>query len=324
MKRLLRLAGAVLLASAAVVLMWPAGADAQAPDAVGWWYRPQQSGTPVTIPAPPIVPAGGLYVAQGPNGEQVAIAAVEYAVTGAGTSTLTLKPAAGGAGTVAVTACPLSAGFTPVAAGAWDQAPAYNCTSSSADGVVAPDGTITFALSVDFLAAGNTAVQAALIPTPGSGPFQVPIEPPGDGSFAATPASAPPSPSTDAPSGTLTEPFGTAPFDGSTTGFPTSDETLAAGSGGAAPTGAPEAALRPRAPRPRPVVPVAASRQLADRVVAALCLAFIGAGLWWLSGRPTPSLRVLGGGSAGEVVVDERVGGIGRFARTRHAPPNRF
>jgi hypothetical protein len=59
-------------------------------------------------------------------------------------------------------------------------------------------------------------------------------------------------------------------------------------------------------------------------VVAALCLAVIGAGLWWLSGRPTPSLRLLGRGSTGDVAIDERVGGIGRFARARHAPPNRF
>lgn len=323
MKQLLRLAGAVLLASSTVVLVWPTTADAQAPDAVGWWYRPQQSGTPVTIPAPPIVPDGGLYVAQGPNGEQVAVAAVEYPVTGAGTATLTLKSASGAVGTVAVTACPLSAGFTPVGNGAWDQAPAYNCTSSSADGVVAPDGTITFALSADFVAAGNTAVQAALLPTPGSAPFQVPIEPPGEGSFAAVAAPAAPSSSTDAPSGTLTEPLGTAPFDGSTTGIPTSDGTLATGSGDA-PASSPDVALQPRVPRPRPVVAVAAARQLADRVVAALCLAFIGAGLWWLSGRPTPSLRLLGGAPDGDVAADERVGGIGRFARARHAPPNRF
>jgi hypothetical protein len=71
-------------------------------------------------------------------------------------------------------------------------------------------------------------------------------------------------------------------------------------------------------------VPVAASRQLADRVIAAVCLALIGAGLWWLAGRPLPSLRVLGGGGTGDAVIDPRVGGIGRFARARHTPPNRF
>ena len=324
MRRVLRLIGAALLASSAGVLAWPASADAQAPDAIGWWYRPQQSGTPVTIPAPPIVPEGGLYVAQGPNGEQVAIAAVEYPVSGAGTATLTLQPASGAVGTVAVTACPLSAGFTPVPNGAWDQAPAYNCTSASADGVVAADGAITFALSADFVAAGNTAVQAVLIPTPGSAPFQVPIQPPGDGSFTSVAAPSTPAPSTDASSPGADVVTPSESFDGTIAGFPSAGPTVDPGSGAPSPSESPEVALRPPVPRPRPVVPVAAARQLADRVVAAVCLALIGAGFWWLSGRPTPSLRLLGVGSAGDATVDERVGGIGRFARARHTPPNRF
>jgi hypothetical protein len=326
MRRVLRLAGAVLLASSVAVLVWPMDAGAQTPDARGWWYRPQQAGTPVAIPAPPVVPKDGLYVAQGPNGEHVAMAAVEYAIPGAGTATLVLKQAPGAVGTVAVTACPLSAGFEPADAGAWADAPAYNCTSASADGVVAPDGSITFALTADFVAAGNTAMQAALVPTPGSAPFQVPIEPPADGSFTAAAAPAADAAPADTSSGASTDATAGS-FDTGGATSPSFDVSAGTGSGPvAAPSPTPEVALRRPTPRPRPVVPVAASGQLADRVAAAVCLAFIGAGMWWLAGRPLPSPRLLGGGSSGEVAVAEggRVGGIGRFARARHAPPNRF
>jgi hypothetical protein len=316
--------GAVLLASSAAVLVWPMDAGAQSPDATGWWYRPQQAGTPVAIPAPPVVPAGGLYVAHGPNGEHLAMAAVEYAVSGAGTATLVLKQAAGAVGTVAVTACPLSAGFQPVEAGAWADAPAYNCTSASADGVVAPDGSVTFALTTDFVAAGNTAMQAALIPTPGSAPFQVPFEPPGDGSFTAVTAPAADAAPADTPADA--GPGGTtSSFDSGGLASPTFDASAGTGAGPvAAPSTPPEVSLQRPTPRPRPVVPVAASRQVADRVAAAVCLALIGAGMWWLSGRPLPSARLLGAGSSGDAVVPEKVGGIGRFARARHGPPNRF
>jgi hypothetical protein len=326
-RRLLRIAGAALLTSSAVVLVWPAGAVAQAPDAKGWWFRPQQSGTPVGIPAPPIVPPGGLYVAQGPNNEQVAVAAVEYRVAGPSTSTLTLKPAPGAVGTVAVTACPLTAGFTPVEAGAWDKAPAYNCTSSSADGVAAPDGSITFALTADFVAAGATAVQAALIPTPGSAPFQAPIEAPADDSFAAVAAPVADASSADASAG---DPVGAGPsgtFDGVATPFAPFNGSLDT-TGTVAPSAPPEVALRPPTPRLRPALPVVASRQLADRVAAVVALAVIGAAMWWMGGRPLPSPRLLGGTSTGAVDVGDtptgKVGGIGRFARPRSAPPNRF
>jgi hypothetical protein len=324
---LLRAVGAGFMASSAVVLLWPAGAGAAAPDAKGWWYRPQQSGTPVAIPAPPVVPAGGLYVAQGPNNENLAVAAVEYRVIGPGTSTLTLKPAAGTVGTVAVTACPLSAGFTPADAGPWDQAPAYNCTSAAVDGVAAPDGSLVFALTADFVAAGATAVQAALVPTPGSAPFQVPIEAPGDGSFVAVaaPAGETPAADTSAPSSSDSS-FADPSFDtgGSVGAFP-GDSGTASPAPTSSPT--PEVALRPSVRRPRPVVPVAASRQLGDRVAAVVALALIGAAMWFLGGRPLPSPRLLGGASSGDTAVVETpaaLGGIGRFARPRDARPNRL
>jgi hypothetical protein len=328
MRRVLRLAGAVLLASSVAVLAWPMDAGAQSPDAKGWWYRAQQAGTPVPLPAPPIVPPGGLYVAQGPNSEHLAMAAVEYAVSGPGTATLVLTPAPGAAGTVAVSACPLAAGFEQVEAGAWVDAPAYNCTTASVDGVVAPDGTVTFALTAEFVAAGNTAMQAALIPTPGSAPFQVPFEPPGDGSFTAVAGPAEDAAPADTSTGASPDAT-TGSFDTGVATSPTFDAPADTGAGQvAAPSSPPEVAPRRPTARPRPVVPVAVSRQLADRVAAAVGLAIIGAGMWWLAGRPLPSPRLVGGGSSGDVAVPAaeraRVGGIGRFARARQGPPNRL
>jgi hypothetical protein len=192
--------------------------------------------------------------------------------------------------------------------------------------VAAPDGSITFALTADFVAAGATAMQAALIPTPGSAPFQMPIEAPADGSFAAVAAPAADAPADPSPGG-ASGPVAAESFDGGASPLPAFDIPLGT-TGTAAPSGSPEVALRRPTARPRPAVPVAASRQLADRVTAVVALAVIGAAMWWLGGRPMPAPRLLGGTAAGEVDVTDapvaRVGGIGRFARPRSAPPNRF
>lgn len=314
-RRVLRLLGAVLMMSSGVVMAWPVDAGATAPSAKSWWYRPQQSGTPVAIPAPPVVPADGLYVAQGPAEENVAIAAVEYAVAGPGPSTLKLTAAPGGAGTVAVTACPVSDGFTPgVQAGPWAEAPAYNCTAGTVDGVV-EGTTITFALTPEFVAAGNTAVQAILVPTPGSAPFQIPIAPPGDDSFTGpAPSQVATSDSVPVPGGSdlSSEPLG---VDSGVPGLGAVDTGGAATPPVAAAQGDQPAVTRPR-PRSTPVQPVAAAGSTADRLAAVVLLALLGAGLWWYGGRTASTSPALS--------ADGPVGGIGRFARPRMGRPNRF
>ena len=325
MRRLLRTLGATMVLSSVVVLAWPGGAGADAPAATGWWYRPQQAGTPVAVPAPPVVPAKGLYVANGPAGEQVAMAAVEYAVPGPGSSTLKLTTAAGTAGTVAVTACPVSNGFEPVEAGAWADAPAYNCTAASVDGTV-EGTTITFALTPEFVAAGATAVQAVLIPTPGAAPFQAPIERPGDDSFTGPPPAPSGSPESSGASAGSSETFD-APLvtDTGSAGF----EVPVDGGGASASAPVPAAqgpALRRPAPRPSPTQPVAAASQTGDRLAAVVLLAVMGVALWWLGGREASGPRQLAAAGATSVDADAvgRMGGIGRFARHRTGRPNRF
>jgi hypothetical protein len=318
MRRALRAGAVGLLAAAAVVLTWaPGSAWASAPEAQGWWYFPQQSGTPVALPAPPVVPADGLYVAQGPNGQNVAIAAVEYAVPGYVEATMTLSLAPGAVGTVAITACPAQAGFTPASAGAWDKAPAYNCTAASADGVVDAAGTtVKFTLPSAFVAASGTVMDVVLVPTPGAEVFQAPVAKPGDDSFQPSPLPGVPadtgpspvadsgfSPAGDASSGSFAAPSG-EPL-GTRGSVPSNDP------GGAAGAGTRRSAAR------SPVAVAAHNDPVVDRLVAVLVLVLMAGALWWLSGRPLPRA---GGGAESAA----RMGGIGRFARQRSTAPNRL
>lgn len=329
---MLRAIGAAVLLASAGMLGWPPGAGAEAPQAKGWWYYPQQAGSPIAVPAPPTVPPEGLYVAQGPGAQNVAMAALEYPVTGVGSATLKLTFAPGGAGTAAITACPASNGFTPGPAQAWADAPAYNCTAASADGVLAADAaTMAFTLTPDFVTAGGTAMQMVLIPAPGSDPFQVPIADPGSDSFAGPAPLSDPTSSVDVPSETAAD----VPFDesfGSESILPSVSDGLGLGGAvGDAPTAAPAQAQRGGRPERAAPRPVAAVQPMGDRVAAVIALGVIGAGLWWLGGRPVPTPRLIGGASVeGEVVRPGvapaviRHGGIGRFARPRSAAPNRL
>lgn len=327
---MLRAIGAAVLLASAGMLGWPPGAGAEAPQAKGWWYYPQQAGSPIAVPAPPTVPAEGLYVAQGPGAQNVAIAALEYAVAGVGTATLKLTFAPGGAGTPAITACPASNGFTPGPAQAWADAPAYNCTAAAADGVLAADAaTMAFTLTPDFVTAGGTAMQIVLVPTPGSAPFQVPITDPGSDSFAGPAPLSDSTSSVDVPSETVAA----VPLDesfGSESLLPSVSDGLGLSGDTSEPAAPPVQVQRGRGPARSVPRPVAAVQPMGDRVAAVVALGVIGAALWWLGGRPVPTPRLLGGVSAEGGVVRQadpaviRHGGIGRFARPRTAAPNRL
>jgi hypothetical protein len=323
-RRALRAAATLAFAAAGVVLLWPTGAGAVAPQAQGWWYRPQQSGTPVTVPAPPVVPSDGLYVAQGPNSENLAIAALEYPTEGGRDAALTLAFAPGGAGTVAITACPASSGFVAgAAAGPWAEAPAYNCTSAAVDGKVAEDGaTVSFALTPDFLANGGAVMDVVLIPTPGSAPFQAPVVKPDGASFAPSlgPAPVEPAPGGDtspaaSDSFASSDSLASVPFPSPSGGPADFGTTPAVSPSVAAPAGG-----RQTAPSVR-VAPLAHDRYpLSDRLGAVTLLLLTGAALWLMAGRPAPRLPFLPAPST----ESEPVGGIGRFARPRTSAPNRL
>jgi hypothetical protein len=326
---MLRSVAALAFVCAATVLAWPAGAGAVAPQAQGWWYRPQQAGTPVTIPAPPVVPGDGLYVAQGPNGENLAIAALEYPTSGGRDASLTLTLAPGAAGTVTVTACPASSGFTPASGGPWAEAPAYNCTAAAVDGRASEDGaTVTFALTPEFLANSGAAMDVVLIPTPASAPFQAPVAKPGDGSFVPSLGAAPvDSPASEGGASSA----GSDAFAGSDT---LSSVPFPASAGGAidlgTSSGAPAATAGGtgvrRAVPPTGVAGAGHDRYpLSDRLGAVTLLLLTGAALWFMGGRPRGRPRLLGASRAETADLRaEQVGGIGRFARPRTSAPTRL
>src|SRR5437899_11977847 len=66
MRRVLRVLCALGMLPTALVGFAPAGAgaDSVGPEQTGWWFAAQQLPSPApAIPAPPVAPAGGLYIA---------------------------------------------------------------------------------------------------------------------------------------------------------------------------------------------------------------------------------------------------------------------
>jgi hypothetical protein len=202
-------------------------AAASPPGAAAWWYKADQAGAPV--PAPPIVPKGGLWVAEDPTGAvgaapasppspvlplpvpapvaavqpagPLAYATVRAAAAPGAAITLMLKVAAGStAQLAAIDACPVTS------AGAWqatadggpgpiDKAPAYDCTAA-VPGTVAADSS-TFAWSLpSTMQSADGSYDVALVPHAGGStpslPFEVTFLPPDATAVSGAAAPAPP------------------------------------------------------------------------------------------------------------------------------------
>lgn len=363
--------GAALLVLAGVPLVWFGDAAAEAPDRVGWWFKANQN--PLLPPvAPPNVPPGGLYVANDPSGP-AGISALRYFSEGTEAATLTLQvdPSAT-ARELAIVACPATGPWDPAAGGEFARAPTDACDTTAVPGTPAADGsTVTWELSSAF-GDGTGGFDVVLKPTPGNvEPFQVPFKPPDDTSF--TPSSGGSSESTfEFSDGGGAAAFDSSTFDGSTFGGSTFDtpafdggfSTPSFDSGGSFDVGAPpdvgapsaggelgagagdeSVALTTRPPAKVPAVPTPDTT--AERITAVVLLLAMAAGLWWLSTKPLPSPRLLGGLRVGapdgaavvpavaapaaggvplvaDVAQPVRNRGIGRFARARTAPPTRL
>lgn len=130
---------------------------ADPPTAYGWWYE-ANAGLPVPPPAPPGVPADGLYVANGVNGP-TAIAALTIPVpNGAAMGPLVLHVAGSPLITQPPLACPLRSSFTPAEGGPWSQRPTFDCHQAQKVATVdAAKTTATFDAS-PFLHDGAVAV----------------------------------------------------------------------------------------------------------------------------------------------------------------------
>lgn len=335
-RTLLRLAAASawLLAMAPIGASF--GADTSAPPEYGWWNKQQAlpvQGDPTglglttvpTVPAPPTVPADGLYVADDASGAS-AISAVRYQGGGGGTLTLALAGGTKLTGTEKLAACPLQGGFTPVQNGQWAARPGYDEKTCAVPGEANADGTaFTFQIPATFASAlGDVSV--VIVPAADATPFTLPFDKPTSDSFVVTaPVRSSSSGSEgfdssafDSGSAALAPTFGsTSPsFAAPSTPTPTAPSV----SGGSGPTAA------------APVIPAVgvASKSRRDQMAAVAILALIGGAFWFLANRPQRVPRLLGsvGGKAAPadaaavaMVRTTRPRGVGRFARHRSAPP---
>jgi hypothetical protein len=176
------------LAFVVALALLPASAAAAQPAAVaveGWW---QTSAVALPGPANPLVPAGGLDVAQGLLGP-TAVSALRVPVAPGDGVRVTLALAGTATSpTVVVRACPTTTAWTPVAGGDLTTAPTVDCTASVVGAVA--DGTVTWSFGPSFVRAGFLDV--GLVPLDGAQPFSAPFAAPGPTAVAVLHPQAPP------------------------------------------------------------------------------------------------------------------------------------
>jgi hypothetical protein len=140
--------------------------------ASGVWWRAQSNGG--TLPAPPTVPANGLWVSSDPSGDQ-SISAVRFTLDAnevAPKLKLTVARVVGPPNTQLVVACPASSAWQPTGAkpGEWSGRPHADCTKERAVGQLSPDSTtMTFDLTPLAAASAGTStgkIDLVLAPAP--------------------------------------------------------------------------------------------------------------------------------------------------------------
>ena len=175
---------AVVALAAPAALLAPPPASA-APGVSGlasnYWWEAEQG--PSTLPAPPSVPPGGLWVSSDPTGAQ-AVSAVRFVLPAAGVApvlSLTVssaQPATGIGGDVV--ACPTTSAWSPgPGPGQWSTRPAPDCQAGQVPGALSPDGHV-LSFSLASLATGgvvDVVIQAAPPGPVGSPTFDVTFEP---------------------------------------------------------------------------------------------------------------------------------------------------
>lgn len=304
-------------------------------DKYAWWNANQNlpedpSGgllPALAVPAPPSAPDDGLYVESAGGGTDLAIAGVSYYTGGGVDATLTIEATAEAdlsASTLA--ACPASEGWDAVQNGRWDDRPTYDPATCTFLGTVSGT-TVTFSIPASAHAPGSGFLSLVIVPAEGSGTFSAAFEPPTSASLVtSTPASPPAAAPAPAPSASPAFDPGPASssFDVPATGAPSGFEAPTVPSV-EAPSGADEVA----ATAPVAAAAVGEEAGRAARYTAVAVLVAIGAALWFLGSRPQRAPRLLGSLGGGEVApvvvpvaaVGGRPRGLGRFSRTRSAPP---
>ncbi|MEN3272658.1 MAG: hypothetical protein V7636_1419 [Actinomycetota bacterium] len=289
-------------------------AHGQAPDDVGWWFALKSHAVPVAPPAPPNVPAGGLYVQQDPDGP-AAVGAIRANVEGSTGVTLTLQAAQGSTTTLGapVQACATTSPWQPElpAPGYWEDRP--EPTKSCVPGTVSTDGAyVAFHLGSAFLSSG--VLDVVLLPEDGAAPFAIAFDPPAPDSLKVETA-----PSTDDGSAYSPPPESSdVPSDASAT-LASPPFTVAGPTSASPATTAVPAVDQPVAVAPSLLDAVGGDADRGERVLSLTGASLLLVGWWLLSTRRTRGPRRVGGLSAEAAVpvAAVRTVGIGRFARPR-------
>lgn len=334
--------------AAAAVAMWPGGnAGATAPFKTGYWIQAQASALPAPLPAPPaqadpVVPKGGLYVANGPDGPK-AVSAVAYHVDGVVPATLTLKVHSVAApppdvpsptpSLVHLSACVVQGDWAPGAdgrSGKWEERPAYD-PANCGFGTVSTDGaTVTFELIAERQQSDGV-FNLAIIPDPSlkgeaNTPFSVTFQAPDEASLA--PGHAEPAVEEEESPEPLFDPDPVeSDFEPGTFPEYTGGDTSVFFQPPAAAPAAPRTTVTtPRIvlpPRTRPAAALPGDGR-GERIMAVSLLMAIAVGWWWVGGQQARGPQLLGSlASEGRRPARsaEPTGGIGRFARPRVAKP---
>jgi hypothetical protein len=309
------------LTVAAAFAVAPMSAGAIPPSQTAWWNQAQQlpAGAPLAVPAPPTVPAGGLYVANTPGGP-AGLSALRFSSDAPADGTLTLKidsNSAPFASIAAIQACLPLADWKPAENGTWTDVPLYTCTGNSP--TLAADGvTLTWKIPAAYQNGDVDYVDVLLAPAADANPFQIALAAPGGDAFAQEDAATTEPAPADEPA---TDP-GPVPTDAFVVPGVTFNDFVPPSV--PIPDAAPNAPPRRRIRQPLDRVPVYnVVRRDSDRdqrIAATVALFAIAAAWFWLAGEPSRVPRLLGsvgGGRIPRAALEAPHRGIGRFARPR-------
>jgi hypothetical protein len=314
----------VALGTIAVALALSASpVNADAPEQTGWWFELQTKTLPVPLPSPPVVPAGGLFVQQGPQGP-TAYGALRYRALDAASAILTLAAAQGSTTSLGtpLEACPTSSAWQQPASepGNWEDAPKYG--SVCTPGRISSDGKfVAFAFDSSFFKGGTLDV--AIVPIEGASPFAIAFDKPAGDSLAVEVARPP----VTTPTTVLSAPS-TGGSSTSAGSFPKASVTPAAPATPAAPVTTSDS--RPSIANTALNIVGLGDPDRGERAAALGGASAIVIGWWLLSTQAVPMPKLLGGMNAsgaaapvdggdddGAKKAPSRVGGVGRFSRTR-------
>ena len=166
--------------------------------ASNFWWEAEQS--PATLPTPPTVPAGGLWVSSNATGPQ-SVSAVRFVMAADQTNPVlalqvsSAQPASAVAS--GIVACPTTANWSGgPGPGAWNARPAGDCSIGQVSGVLSPDGHI---LSFQLSKVATAGVVDIVLEPLGTPTFDATFEPVTAGNVLSSTAVAPPPPTTAPP-----------------------------------------------------------------------------------------------------------------------------